>query len=53
MKTKLLALAGVAALGFALPAQASIIINVNGKTNAGVVSPPGTPLTQPVTVFLE
>ena len=53
MKTKFLALAGVAALGFALPAHASIIINVNGKTNSGVVTPPGTPLTQPVTVFLE
>jgi PEP-CTERM motif len=50
MKTKLLALASVAALGFALPAHASIIINVNGKTNAGL--PSSAPLANPVSVFL-
>ncbi len=53
MKLKYAVMAGVAALGMVAPAHASIIINVNGKTNAGVVTPPGTPLTQPVTVFLN
>ena len=55
MNSKLLALASVAALGFALPAHASIIINVNGKTNGGTTSnqqPSSTPLATPVSVFL-
>ena len=50
MKSKLLAMAGVAAVGLALPAQASIIINVNGRTNAG--QPSSSPLAIPRTVFL-
>jgi hypothetical protein len=52
MKTKFLVLAGVAALGLAAPAHAGVIINVNGKTNAGQL-PAGNPLATPVTVFLN
>jgi PEP-CTERM motif len=51
MKIKLLAMIGVAALGFAAPAQASVIINVNGRANAG--QPASSPLAAPVTVFLN
>lgn len=39
MKTKLLALASVAALGFMAPAQAAIVVDVNGKNNATIDSP--------------
>jgi hypothetical protein len=51
MKIKLLALASVAVFGLAAPAQAGVIINVNGRTNAGQL-PSGSPLATPVSVAL-
>ena len=50
MKLKSLVLVGAAAFAMVAPAQASIIINVNGKANAG--QPSSTPLATPVSVFL-
>lgn len=51
MKLKHVVLAATAALAMVAPAHASVIINVNGKTNAG--QPSSSPLANPTTaVFL-